>query len=169
MMPYAKLAARDASIIAVALIVWWLVADLSAREGALGDFTGFVAGLLLGATGFVLHEWGHLLAALATRSVVEPAQSLRSSFIFSFDSRGNSLAQFLVMSVGGFIVTALVVWSFYVYLPDDLLASRVARGAALFLAFLGVSLELPLFLLAIHRRAIPAAVSVRVRRSEPLR
>jgi hypothetical protein len=168
MMPYARLAARDASIIAVALVAWWLVAGLSSGEDALGDFTGFVAGLLLGATGFVLHEWGHLLAALATRSAVEPSESLRSSFIFSFDSQSNSLGQFVVMSLGGFVVTAAVVWSFYAYLPDDLLASRVARGAALFLAFLGVSLELPFFFLALQRRSIPAAVSVKVRRRRPL-
>ena len=157
---YAKFAARDSLIVAGALLLWWLAASWSGGSGALSDFTGFVAGLMLGSTGFVLHEWGHLLGAFATQSVVRPHRSLRSPFIFSFDSRKNSLRQFLVMSVGGFLVTAAVVWGFYTYLPDELLAARIARGAALFLAFLGVTLELPLVLVALHRGAIPAAVAV---------
>ena len=157
---YAKFAVRDLLIIAGALLFWWLAADLSVGSGALSDFTGFVAGLWLGSTGFVLHEWGHLTGALATGSTVRPSRNPSSLFIFSFDSQKNSLGQFLVMSVGGFLVTAAVVWSFYAYLPDDLLASRIARGAALFLAFLGVFLEVPLVLVALHRRAIPAAVDV---------
>jgi hypothetical protein len=161
---YAKFAARDAAIIAAALVFWWVAADLSGGSGALADFTGFVAGLLVGATGFILHEWGHLLAAFASRSAVEPNQKLRSGFIFSFDARSNSLGQFLVMSSGGFVVTAAIVWSFYAFLPDHLLATRIARGAALFLAFLGVTLEVPLVLMALHGRAIPAAVAVKIRR-----
>lgn len=166
---FARFAARDLAIVGVALLLWWLAADLSAGPGPLGDFTGFVAGLLLGSTAFVLHEWGHLLAALATRSAVRPLASLGSPFIFSFHSRRNSLGQFLVMSLGGFAVTAAIVWSFYAHLPDGLLASRVARGAALFSAFLTVVLELPIVFVALHKRAIPGAVSLRVgrRRAEP--
>ena len=124
---YAKFAVRDASLIAAAFLFWWVAADLSGGSGAIADFTGFVAGLLVGATGFILHEWGHLLAAFASRSAVEPNRKLRSGFIFSFDARSNSLGQFLVMSSGGFVVTAAIVWSFYAFLPDHLLATRIAR------------------------------------------
>jgi hypothetical protein len=159
---YARFAVRDAAIVGLALLLWWAASDLSQGAGALADFTGFVAGLMLGATGFVLHEWGHLIAAVAARSALRPGRRLGSPFIFSFDSRRNSLAQFVVMSLGGFAVTAAVVWAFYARLPDPLLATRIARGAALFLAFLGVTLEVPLLLVALWRRAIPAAVSVSV-------
>lgn len=164
---FARFALRDALIVAVALGLWWLAADSSLGSGPVADFTGFVAGLGLGTTGFVLHEWGHLLAAFATGSAVEANPRLGSPFIFSFDAERNSLAQFLVMSVGGFVVTAAIVYAFYVHLPDGLLASRIARGASLFLAFLGVALELPLVLVALYRRAVPAAVAVKPRRRTP--
>jgi hypothetical protein len=41
-------------------------------------------------------------------------------------------------------------------------ATRVARGAALFLAFLGVVLELPLLLFALASGSVPAAAAVKV-------
>jgi hypothetical protein len=161
---FARFAARDAAIVAGSLVLWWLLAARSAGAGAVADFTGFVAGLAVGATAFVLHEWGHLLAAFAARATVVPGRRLGAPFIFGFDSERNTLAQFLVMSAGGFAATAVIVWSFYVHLPDGLLATHVARGAALFLAFLGVTLELPLVGVALHARRVPAAVDVAPRR-----
>lgn len=157
---FQRLAARDLGILVVALAVWWAISDLSGGSSFVSDFTGVVAGVLLGISAYTLHEWGHLLAALAVGSVVRPTGRLASAFIFSFSARQNSLRQFVVMSLGGFAVTALLVWSFYTFLPDGLLATRVARGAVLFLAFLGVVLELPLFTVALLRRAVPAAVAV---------
>lgn len=158
---FSRFAARDLGVIVVSFGIWRLAADSSAQPGALGDFSGFVAGSLLGLSAFVLHEWGHLLGAFVTRSAVEANSNLGSLFIFSFDARRNSLSQFLVMSVGGFLVTGAVVWGCYSQLPDAYLATRVARGAALFLAFLGVTLELPLVGLALFKGEVPAAVAVK--------
>ena len=159
---YAKFAIRDGVFVTVALLVWWLAAESSAGTGLLADFTGVVAGVLFGLSGALLHEWGHLLAALAAGSVLQANENLASPFSFSFDPRQNSLAQFVVMSVGGLGVTALLVIGFYVYLPDGLLASRVARGVVLFLAFLGVTLEVPLLLFALGTRGVPAVAAVKV-------
>jgi len=64
------------------------------------------------------------------------------------------------MSVSGFIATALVLVFFYQGLPDEYLASRVARGSALFLALLGLTLELPLLLYGLATRSVPKQVSV---------
>jgi hypothetical protein len=158
---FARFATRDLIVVAVSAGVWWLAAGRSAQSGALADFSGFVAGSLLGLSAFALHEWGHLLAAFAARSAVAPNRNLGSLFIFRFDAKRNSLGQFLVMSLGGFIVTGAVVWGAYTQLPDAYLAARVARGAALFLAFLGVTLELPLVALALYTRAVPAAVALK--------
>ena len=164
---YAKFAVRDGAFIAVAWAVWWLVAESSAGGGWVADLTGFGAGLLVGGTAFVLHEWGHLAGALVSRSVLHLNHDLRAPFIYSFDARKNSLKQFVSMSLGGFVATAVLVISFYLWLPDDLLASRVARGAALFLAFLGVTLEVPLFVVALVTRRVPAVAAVKVRRERP--
>jgi hypothetical protein len=133
---------------------------LAARDG------GIVA-LALGATAFALHEWGHVLGSFAGRSRMRASASLASHFVFSFSPK-NSLAQFLAMSFAGFAATAAVLWVFYTPLPDAWLASRVARGAALFLAFLGVTLELPLVGVALYRGATPGVAAVKVpRRADP--
>jgi hypothetical protein len=163
---FGRLAARDGGIVAFGLGAWWLLAARSAGDGLVADFSGFVAGLALGATAFVLHEWGHLLGAFASASRVRASASLGSPFVFSFSPR-NSLAQFLVMSFTGFAATGAMLWAFYTQLPDAWLASRVARGAALFLAFLGVVLELPLVAVSLYTRATPGAAAVKVPRADP--
>lgn len=155
-----KFALRDAAIIALALAAWRWIAPASAHPGFVGDLTGLVAGLLAGITGPLLHEWGHLAGAVVTGSRVGPGAHLGSPFIFGFDARQNSVRQFLVMSLGGFLVTGLAVWACYALLPDELLASRVARGVAMLLAVAGVVLELPLVVAALVTRSIPAPADV---------
>jgi hypothetical protein len=157
---FLRFAMRDVTILAVALGLWWLLAERSSGVGVVADFAGVAAGLLLGICAYLLHEWGHLLGALATRSRLKAAGSLRAAFIFSFDSKQNSLAQFLVMSFSGFAATAAVVWAYYVFLPDGLLATRVARGVVLLLAFGGIIAEFPLVLFALRTRAIPRVATV---------
>jgi hypothetical protein len=152
---FVKLLARDIAILALAVLAWPLAAPLTAGTGAISDFTGLLLGLLLGVCGFLVHEWGHLLGVLATRSAVQPPASLRSPFVFTFDSRANSRRQFLIMSFAGFAATALALWVVYGALPPELLASRVARGAVVFLAFLGVVLEVPLVVYALVARKVP--------------
>ena len=159
---YAKFAARDATIIALAVFVWWLIAARSGGSGTIADLCGFVAGVMLGVTAFLLHEWGHVLAGLAAGSAMAINENLRSPSMFSFDAGRNSLKQFVIMSLGGFAVTAVLLFSYYTYLPDTLLASRVARGAVGFLALLAIVLELPLFLFAIFSGNVPAVAAVKV-------
>jgi hypothetical protein len=152
---FVKLLVRDLGIVAVALLAWHFAAPLSAGTGAASDVAGVLAGLLFGAAAFLAHEWGHCAGALASRSVVEPGTSLRSPFVFNFDSRANSVRQFLAMSFAGFAATAVVIWVVYSVLPSDLLASRVARGLVLFLASLTVILEVPLVIYSILARRVP--------------
>lgn len=150
-----RLALRDAALAAGAIGFWTLTAELSAGRGVVADFFGLLAGLAVGVVAYLLHEWGHLAGALAVGSVVHPSRSLRSPFVFSFDSKRNSRQQFLVMSLGGFGVTAAAIGVAYGLLPDGLLATRVARGAIGFLAFLGVAIELPLFVYTLLGGGVP--------------
>jgi hypothetical protein len=152
---FGRMALRDAGIVAAALLLWSRLSHLSAGSGVVGDVTGVLLGLGLGVCGFLAHEWGHLLGALAVRSRVRPAATLRSVYLFSFDSRLNSRRQFLVMSVGGFIVTGALIWAAYFVLPDGELASRVARGVIAALASLTVLIELPLVGWALLRPTLP--------------
>ena len=164
---YLKFLARDGVLIAVALFVWWLVAERSLGIGMVADFSGFVAGVLLGVSAFVLHEWGHVIGGFVGPSILHANYDLHSPFSFSFDTRRNGLAQFVIMSLGGFAVTAAIVIGFYLWLPAGLLATRVACGAAMFLAFLGVVLELPLFVFAIASGNVPSAAAVKVEKRGP--
>jgi hypothetical protein len=103
----------------------------------------------------LLHEWGHLLGALATRSRVLPPDRLGSGYLFSFDSRTNSRSQFLVMSFSGFVVTGLAIVCALGPLDEPLLASRVARGAIAFLASLTVFIEFPLVIYSLVTSRLP--------------
>ena len=157
---YAKLFARDLSVVAAAVALWGLTAGFSAGDGPVGDFTGLLVGAALGACALPLHEWGHFLGAVAGRSEMRPAESLRKVFAFSFDSRRNSLRQFLAMSFGGWVGTAAAVWVAYGVLPSDLLASRVARGMALLSVVLVVVTEIPLLVRAFWTGRIPPVETV---------
>ncbi|RIL02587.1 MAG: hypothetical protein DCC71_16200 [Proteobacteria bacterium] len=159
-----RFAIRDAAIALAATAVWLLAARHSGGAGALADLTGVVAGLLVGVTAAVSHEWGHLLAGAAAGGRMRINADLRSQFLFSFDADASTLRQFVVMSLGGFVVTGLFVWLVYALLPDGLLATRVARGAVLFLASLGFVIELPLLLVALARGRVPGVAAVKVRR-----
>ena len=158
---FQKFAVRDGVIVATAVAAWAAVADLSAGPGPVADLSGVIAGLLVGASAFVLHEWGHLLAGWAAGGVAHPNSHLKSGFLFSFDDK-NSLAQFLVMSIGGFVVTGFFVWLVYLRLPDELLATRVARGAIAFLASLTLLLEFPLVAVALFKGHTPAQAAVKL-------
>jgi hypothetical protein len=162
-----KLALRDLVILTLAASIYGLLAPLSAGTGMLGDVTGVVAGLAIGISAFLLHEWGHLLGALASRSDVRLPERLGSVYLFSYDSQRNDRRQFLVMSLSGFAVTGIAVWAVYAVLPDGQLATRVARGAVLFLAFLTVVLEFPLVLWSLARSTIPPVEVFRKHKDEP--
>jgi hypothetical protein len=152
---FAKLAARDLAIAAIALLAWQLAAPLSAGSGAVGDVSGVVLGFLAGAVAYLAHEYGHLLGAVAARSRVQPGKSLYSPSVFTFESRSNSRAQFLAMSFGGFAATAVAVWVVYAVLPSELLATRVVRGLVLFLTGLAFVLEVPLVIYSLLTRRVP--------------
>jgi hypothetical protein len=150
-----KYLARDVAILAVAALAWPFLSPLSAGTGAVSDVIGVLLGLLLGACAYLLHEWGHLLGALANGSTLRLGTSLRSPSLFTYDSRRNSAAQFLIMSFAGFAPTVFALWAVYALLPSDLLATRVARGAVVFLGFLGLVLEVPLVLYTLVTRRVP--------------
>lgn len=154
-----KVAARDAAVVAAATLVWWIAAERSAATGPVADTLGVVAGVLVGAVGFVLHEWGHLLAGLAAGGRFPVTGDLRSPFLFGVDP-SNGVREFTIMSLGGFAVTAGMIGFVYVVLPDAYLATRVARGIVMFLATLTVVLEVPLLLFTIAAGSIPQVASV---------
>jgi hypothetical protein len=157
---YVKLFARDLAIVLTIVTLWVLGASFSAADGPVADLTGLLLGAALGACALPLHEWGHFLGGLASRSAMRPAESLRKLFAFSFSSQLNSQRQFLAMSFGGWVGTAAAVWVAYGLLPSELLASRVARGMTLLSVLLVVVTEVPLLVRAFWTGRIPPVETV---------
>ncbi|MEZ4332355.1 MAG: hypothetical protein R3F35_11410 [Myxococcota bacterium] len=151
---------RDGVIVAIACLGWALLAPASGGTGWTADLAGWIAGLLATVCAYLAHEWSHYLGALATRSRAPLAEHLASPFLFRFEAETNGLLQFVGMSLAGFAATAIAVWLAYTWLPDALLATRIARGGALFLASLGVVLELPLLVYGLVTGGVPKQVSV---------
>lgn len=151
---------RDLMVVFATVVSWWAFAAHSAGDDYLADISGWVVGLLLGACAYLAHEWSHYLGAVAMGSRVDVGENLASGFLFSFAAEGNSLSQFVVMSLAGFVATAGMVAFFYLGLPDNLLATRIARGSVVFLSLLGIVLELPLLTYGIVTRGVPKQVSV---------
>ena len=89
---------------------------------------------------------------------------VRTLFLFSFDSRRNSLGQFLAMSGAGFAGTALAVAAWYAWLPSELLATRVARGVGMLSVALTLVLEVPLVAFALLGRGLPSVETFASRR-----
>jgi len=161
-----KLALRDSGILTLAALSYLLLAPLSAGAGMLDDLAGVVAGLAIGLATFLLHEWGHLLGALGSRSQVRLPERLGSVYLFSYDSKRNSRRQFVLMSLSGFAVTGIAVWAAYALLPDGQLATRVGRGAVLLLASFTLVLEVPLLLWSLARPTLPPVEVFRDHKSE---
>lgn len=155
-----RFALRDLVIVALAASAWWGLAARSAEAGFVADLSGWIVGILLFACAYLAHEWSHYLGAVASGAAVGIGENLASGFLFSFGSEGNTLSQFVVMSLGGFVATGAAVAFFYLGLPDAYLATRVARGGVLFLALLGATLELPLLLYALITRSVPKQAAV---------
>lgn len=152
---FAKLLARDLTIVALTALIWRVGASASAEPGMAGDFAGVLAGITIGASGYLLHEWGHLLGALLSGSAVTAPRSVASAFLFSFDSRANTRGQFLSLSFGGWIASGLVLWAVYAVLPGELFASRVARGVVAANVLLIVLIEIPLVVYALVTGRVP--------------
>lgn len=152
---FSQLALRDVAIFTATVAAWHYLAVYSVGTGAVADFIGVGVGALIALCSHLLHEWGHVIGGFAGRSAMRPGTSLKSLSLFVYSSKGNSKRQFMLMSVCGFIATAIVVVFCFFVLPDEYLASRVARGYSLIQVFLAVVIELPLVAWALFGKTLP--------------
>jgi hypothetical protein len=116
------LIARDAVILAITVAVWrWAMTAPEAWTPAI------FAALLTAVSGYVLHEWGHLLGAMLKRAVFElPATPFETFFLFRFNRDANTRPQFFSMALGGFVASILTVIALLLWLPPGLLATTLA-------------------------------------------
>lgn len=116
------LIARDSVILAITFGSWrWAMSAPEAWAPAA------LAALLTAVSGYVLHEWGHLLGALFKRAVFElPATPFETIFLFRFHRDANTRPQFFSMALGGFVASILTVIALLLWLPAGLLATTLA-------------------------------------------
>jgi len=85
-----------------------------------------LAGLSTGVIAFTGHEWGHALGAKLSGATIYFADRMTSPFLFFFDTAASTKRQFIVMSFGGYIASALAAVLALAWLPRDHLAGQVA-------------------------------------------
>lgn len=151
---FRRFAIRDGLILMATIVLWWLSLSVE-PETAIDSALSIGAGVGALVCAYNLHEWGHLLGAHLTNSVYVPARRLISPFLFSYDAERNTRAQFLVMSLAGFAATALFVAAFWLWMPQDQQAGRIALRGALVLGGLTVVIELPIFFRALLGSSVP--------------
>ena len=139
-------ALRDAVIVAVALLCWWGAQPIEAL--------GIIAGIGLGLSAYLLHEWAHLLAAIRQKAPVEFATHWYAIFLFNMRTAVISKRAFFDISFAGFFATLLTLLFFLSLPPSNVQA--VALLLAQCLAALTLIFEAPIAIWAMVTDRVPA-------------
>jgi len=121
---------RDLAALALAAVLWWADAVGPRAPGPRSLLVATGAGVSAGVVGFLLHEWGHLAAALAAGSHVHYPDRLLAPLLFHFDTARNDRRQFLWMSYGGYAASAVGVALIACLAPLDRWSGQLALGLA---------------------------------------
>lgn len=139
-------ALRDAVIVAVALLCWWGAQSIEALS--------IIAGIGLGLSAYLLHEWAHLLAAIRQKASVEFATRWYAIFLFNMRTAVISKRAFFDISFAGFFATLLYLLFFLSLPPSNVQA--VALSLAQYLAALTLIFEAPIAIWAMITDRVPA-------------
>ena len=139
-------ALRDAVIVAVTLLSWWGSQSI--------ETLGIIAGVGLGMSAYLFHEWAHLLAAIRQKASVEFATRWYAIFLFSMRSAVISRRAFFDISFAGFFATLLYLLFFLSLPPSNVQA--VALLLAQCLATLTLIFEAPIAIWAMVTDRVPA-------------
>ena len=140
-------ALRDAVIVAVTLLSWWGSQSI--------ETLGIIAGVGLGMSAYLFHEWAHLLAAIRQKASVGFATRWYAIFLFSMRSGMISKRAFFDISFAGFFATLLYLLFFLSLPPSNVQA--VALLLAQCLAVLTLIFEAPIAIWAMVTDRVPAA------------
>lgn len=140
-----KLIARDLSLWTLMFAVSW--AEARALEqgapAAVSISLGVLASILVAGCVLYVHEAGHLIGSLATRSVVHYPTKLSAPLLFDFDVAKNDRRQFLAMSFGGYAGSVIAIAVILAFMPLDRLSGKLSVGLALLSGLVSLVLEGP--------------------------
>ena len=103
------------AISAFAAIDSWLLVSNLALAKALGFIVAIASGIALS---HLIHEWGHFVGAVITKSAYTIKENI-SPLFFDFDYLNNNKKQYLTLSAGGPIGNVLIILMTACYLPMD--------------------------------------------------
>ena len=139
-------ALRDAVIVAVTLLSWWGAQSI--------ETLGIIAGIGLGMSAYLFHEWAHLLAAIRQKASVEFATRWYAIFLFNMRTAVISKRAFFDISFAGFFATLLTLLFFLSLPPSNVQA--IALLLAQCLAALTLIFEAPIAIWAMVTDRVPA-------------
>lgn len=134
---------RDLVIVAVTVLLWQVSHRLQLGDHALSWPLAGLSGLLIAVCGYLVHEWGHALAALASGAQIHWPPSVAAVFLFKFDCGRSTRRQFLWMSAGGFIASGLVLALLAAVLSRSFHADVVAAVLSVLGVIATIILEVP--------------------------
>lgn len=152
--PHAR---RDLVILALTLVAWRI--DASVRGGSAEWITATLAGTLTAICGYLFHEWGHLAAALASKSRVRLPERTSEIFLFNFDVDRNEPRQFTTMSLGGFLASAIAIVFLLLVLPAGALATTISLTLVALGIIATAVLELPPFFRVLRGGPMPRGLA----------
>jgi membrane-associated protease RseP (regulator of RpoE activity) len=124
---FLKFVVRDIALLVLCLGLWQFDLLRQAQGGGwlLIGLEILTAAVTL-VVSFLVHEWGHLIGALLTRSKVYAPHGLFELFLFHFDGHQNNARQFIAMSIGGFIASGLMMIAVIAFAPLHSLDGKLA-------------------------------------------
>lgn len=139
---FSHFAIRDLAFTALAGLTWIADRRLRGRKGSIPTAVSLAAGVAAPTVAFLLHEWGHLAGSVVSGGVAHPAERLSSAFLFNFDCEASDRRQFLAMSAGGYIASAVGLAVILAKTPPTL-SGKLARHLAALGVVATVVLEVP--------------------------
>jgi hypothetical protein len=119
-----RLLLRDVLVAASCGCLWWL-ALRGHVSGTGGTVLSVLAGLSTGVVAFIGHEWGHALGSKLSGATIYFADTVMSPFLVFFDTDASTRNQFVAMSIGGYVASALAALLALALLPRDQLAGQI--------------------------------------------
>ncbi len=123
--------------------------------GLRGGAVAVAAGVGAGVVGFLMHEWGHLAGAKLSGGVAHIPSKLTSPFLFHFNVKESTRAQFAWMSLGGFAATAVASRFIWKTVPRGALSGRIALVTTAAGIAVTVAAELPTFIRVVRGGPLP--------------
>lgn len=139
----AKLAIRDLAAVVLCVGCWIVEGHLREAGGALHWIAIAAVAVTTFLVNYFCHEWGHLLGAKLAGGTCHPANTLKTFYLFHFDTRHSTVRQFLAMAAGGLVASTLLLALWLVVLPLHT-AAGIATIALIALGYLATLVtELP--------------------------